>query len=254
MRKIPCIILILFIVVAINAQEANQKLKTQKVNGPEFFINNKDKTFDYIVEAAFVGGNKGTAVVKEISDDKIVLSVTTTGENPMNGEIETRTYDYDIDYKDGKYSKGTMEDYYQEGELKTNSEGVLYLGLSGEQSYVSIIPQITKKEEFFTNNKDKTFDYIVEAAFVGGNKGTAVVKEISDDKIVLSVTTTGENPMNGEIETRTYDYDIDFKDGKYSKGTMEDYYQEGELKTNSEGVLYLGLSGEQSYVSIIPKE
>jgi len=103
---------------------------------PDFFINNRNRTFKYKESLAFVEGAEGTAVLKTYTDNKVILAVTATRRNQKNGKMETKTYDYEINYKDGVYFRGTKENYYEEGEIKEDSTGTPYLSLSGEQSSV----------------------------------------------------------------------------------------------------------------------
>jgi hypothetical protein len=114
----------------------NGVFKEKPSEKPDFFVENKDKTFQYKQSLAFVEGSEGTAVVKEIADNKIMLSITSTGRNPMNGEMETKTFDYEIQYENGKYFRGTQADYYEEGTIRKDQNGKEYLTLDGEQSSV----------------------------------------------------------------------------------------------------------------------
>ena len=63
-----------------------------------------------------------------------MLSITSTGRNPMNGEMETKTFEYEIQYENGKYFRGTQADYYEEGNIRKDQNGKKYLSLDGEQS------------------------------------------------------------------------------------------------------------------------
>jgi hypothetical protein len=238
----------------IDAETKQAFIPTPAPEKPEYFIANKDKTFKYKQASAYVSGSEGTATVKETTDNKVVMSVTSTGRNPMNGEMETNTFDYEIKYENGVYSRGSKDDYYEKGVFRTNNEGVEYLVLQGAQSSVRLTPMAPQQPQFFVDNKDKTFEYKQSLAFVEGSEGTAVVKEILDDHVVLSITATGRNPMTGEMETNTFDYEIKYENGEYFRGKDGDYPEKGEIRTDDNGNPYLTLSGEQSVVSFKIKE
>jgi hypothetical protein len=103
---------------------------------------------------------------------------------------------------------------------------------------------------FFKDNQDKTFIYKENLAFVEGGKGTAKVVEVTNNLVKLSVTSTKRNQVNGQMETKTFDYEIKFKDGLYYRGDQNDptsYYESGKPETRNNKQV-LSLEGEQSAV------
>ena len=115
-----------------------------------------------------------------------------------------------------------------------------------------IEPYSKKSPEFFERNKDAEFVYKLSAAFGPGSKGTAVVKSINNDSVVLTVNTVGINPVNGKKEEKTRDMTLNFKDGKYKNGDwncME--CAEGEVRILPDGKQILDMSGEQHAIEII---
>jgi len=109
-------------------------------NSPAFFEQNKDKTFKYIISLAFVAGKKGTAKVTSITGNDVTLSVTAEGENPMNGQMETKTFEMKLKHKDGKYVNGDWDCMEcGQGEVKIYPDGRQVLELSGEQHSIELI-------------------------------------------------------------------------------------------------------------------
>jgi hypothetical protein len=181
---------------------------------------------------------------------KITITGRETGQNPMNGEMidQEKTIEREIFFKNGIYYNITYDmmggQQVEQTKPYTDDNSIQYMHF-GNGRY-TVVPAETP--EFFIENKGKTFIYKESLAFVEGGSGTAVVKEVFDDKVILSVTATKRNQMNGEMETNTYDYEIMYESGKYYRGSLEDYYEEGKIRKDANGNKYLTLDGEQSSV------
>lgn len=153
-----------------------------------------------------------------------------------------------LKYKDGiyykrKYKNGRVNGYDQ----RTANKYMLKIVDGDENTFNYFTKGVAQSPIFFEKNKDKTFKYKENLAFVAGKSGIAKIKEISKNKIVLTVTATGINQSNGKKETKTFDYTINFKDGKYIVGS-DDYPQTCNISTRSDGKQVFTVSGEQSSI------
>lgn len=181
---------------------------------------------------------------------KITIDGHESGRNPGTGQMidEDKTVEREVFFKNGIYYTITydmgggkqvdqMQPYTDDNNLK-----YMHIGTGHYKEKPSENP------DFFLNNKEKTFKYKQSLAHVEGGEGTAIVKEVSNDKVLLSVTSTRRNPMNGEVETKTFDYEIQYENGQYFRGNKTDYYEKGTIRKDQNGNEYLTLDGEQSSV------
>lgn len=216
---------------------------------PEFFIKNKDKAFKY-TSSTLVGRNEGTAYLVRISGRAIYLYVTYTGRNPMNGKVETnsRVMRLYYDYKKGEYHDGQKDrEFRLVGKAKKDAK---LLSMSHSQGGVTL--EVTNKSkataypknpDFFIKNKDKTFTYYMHS-MSGRTEGTAKVKSIKGNTIVLSVEYT--------INKKVYKKDVTLylKDGVYTYN-HKNYDTWGIASAGSKK---LDIRGEQSSEEFIVKK
>lgn len=100
---------------------------------PKFFMGSSDTQFFIEFQSAFGGGSKGTAKVKNIEGNTVILEYTTTGINPATGKESTNTNTMTIVVENGKYIRGKDSGYEEIGEPDGNK-----LTLSGGQSAIDI--------------------------------------------------------------------------------------------------------------------
>ncbi|GJQ62353.1 MAG: hypothetical protein SCALA702_14060 [Melioribacteraceae bacterium] len=117
---------------------------------------------------------------------------------------------------------------------------------------VSIQPYSKSAPEFFQRNKDKTFIYDMQLAFVEGSKGTATVASVEGNVVKLNVTAEGIDHTNGQKVTKEFVLTLNHKDGKYINGNWDCMEcGQGELRIEPDGRQVLTLSGEQHALDII---
>jgi hypothetical protein len=94
-------------------------------------------------------------------------------------------------------------------------------------------------------SSDTQFFIQFQSAFGGGSKGTAKVKNIEGNTVILEYTTTGINPATGKESTNTNTMTIVVENGKYIRGKDSGYEEIGEPDGNK-----LTLRGGQSAIDI----
>lgn len=117
---------------------------------------------------------------------------------------------------------------------------------------VSIQPYSKETPDFFQRNKDKTFIYDLQLAFVEGSKGTATVSSIEGNVVKMNVVAEGIDHTNGQKVTKKFELTLNHKDGKYIQGDWDCMEcGQGEVKIEPDGRQVLSLSGEQHSLDII---
>lgn len=98
---------------------------------PEFFINNRDKTFIFKTQSAFGTNNNlpGEAKVKKIEGKTVILTITRKYKDTKTGEVSEKTSDTTLYLKDGVYTYDN-EGYYTWGIAGSRSKK---LTINGEQ-------------------------------------------------------------------------------------------------------------------------
>lgn len=204
---------------------------------PDFFINNKEKAFNY-TSSSLVARYTGTAYVAYIDDTRVYVCMTSSGTNPMTGKKETVGSMMRIYYnsKTGEYSDGTNDpEFGLKGKVDANgkaldmshSQGGIRLELTAKPKS-SAIP---KTPEFFIKNKNTVFN-CVQHTMAGSTRGTAKVKSIKGNKITIQVT----------MKTGKWDYVLYYLDGHYTNNNPE-YIEWGVAGKSSRT---LDINGEQS--------
>ncbi|MDA3912332.1 MAG: RICIN domain-containing protein [Bacteroidales bacterium] len=220
----------------------------EQAQEPTFFIENNLTYESNIHSLKF----EGTVTNVDYTDNliKITIDGHESGRNPGNGQLvdQDKTVEQEIFFSNGIYyqftydmSGGKQADQIHPYTDENNMES-MSIGAGRYKEKLSETP------DFFIKNKDKTFKYKESLAFVEGGEGTAIVKETSNNKVILSITSTRRNQRNGEMETNTFDYEIQYENGKYFRGTKADYYEEGTIRKDQNDNEYLSLDGEQSSV------
>ncbi len=217
--------------------EKNLKIAPAVSKKPDFFINNKDKAFNYSSDS-LVARYTGTAYIAYIDDKRVYIVTTSSGTNPMTGKEETVSGMMRVFYnqKDGSYSDGTNDpEFGLVGKVDANgkaldmshSQGGIRLELTGNPKS-SAIP---KTPEFFIKNKNRVFN-CVQHSMAGSYKGTAKVKSIKGNEITIQVT----------MQTGKWDYVLYYMDGHYTNNSPE-YIEWGVASASSRT---LDINGEES--------
>lgn len=210
---------------------------------PDFFTENTVSFTQYSMTSQYHGIVQDT----KVQGEDITLTVLGHWENHNNNEDQLSTVN--LKFRDGfYYSTFETEDgmELEQGRVKTDLDGVVYLHAAN--GYFRVVePDFPA---FFQKNENVTFKFKESLAFVEGREGTATVKSITDTKVILSVTSTGRNMSNGQMETNTYDFEMNYADGQYSRGSQDSYYEVGTIHKDSEGNEYLRLEGEQSSITL----
>lgn len=224
--------------------EKNPKIAPAVSQKPDFFINNKDKAFNYS-SSSMVARYTGTAYVAYIDGARVYIGTTSSGTNPMTGKEETVSGMMRVVYnpEKGEYSDGTNDpEFGLVGKVNENgqfldmshSQGGIRLELTGKPKS-SAIP---KTPEFFVKNKNTVFNCI-QHSMAGSYKGTAKVKSIKGNKITIQVT----------MKTGRWDYVLYYIDGHYTNNSPDEI----EWGVASASSRTLDINGEHSGYSFSVK-
>lgn len=194
---------------------------------PDFMIQNKDRAFKFTSES-MVSRYTGTAYIAYIDSRIAYIHTLSTGINPDTAVEETVSGILAVYYnpQTGEYSDGSND---KEFGLSGRADGnAKMLGMSHSQGGIrfevtadhksSVIP---KDPEFFINNKTKKFEFKGQTAFAGGSSGSATVKSIKGNEVVLTLTRSYKDERTGKDVTKTSEYKLYYINGYYTNNISE---------------------------------
>ncbi|MFW5807676.1 MAG: hypothetical protein ACOC2H_03615 [Spirochaetota bacterium] len=185
-----------------------------------FLTSNRDKAFEYTGPTP-AGVNRGDAYVAAVHPGYITVVAMYEGRSPVNGKIESFSSVMNIRYdsESGEYSLG---DPGSEFELKgtpdtkrnvldlVTSQGGITLKLT-DRPKGAVIPD---KPLYFTEHADFAYKSAPPMG-EGAKTGTATVREIQKDAVVLQLSYTQRDQRNGKMMDVEEEMTVYYSDGVF---------------------------------------